>query len=202
MAPVSSSRATASELYSTRAWNSSVAACGPERRPGERCADALRRLPGMVEGQGSRGAGCHESNVPACTHPVEDIQLEGRLLMNGRPRPFGRSEEAARGRCLHRLRKDVTLPQLAPERDEALALRHRLDTLRDQSQPERPRQIHDRAHDVQVESTSPDAMHDRAVELDPLERKGRNRGERRAPGAEVVQVQLDAQLAQPIEQGG
>src|SRR5437763_6668534 len=121
MAPVSSSRATASELYSTRAWNSSVAACGPERRPGERCADALRRLPGMVEGQGSRGAGCHESNVPACTHPVEDIQLEGRLLMNGRPRPLGGGEEAARGRCLHRLRQDVALPQLAPEGDESLA---------------------------------------------------------------------------------
>src|SRR5256885_11720874 len=124
MAPVSSSNATASELYSTRAWNSSVPACGPERRPGERCADALRRLAGMVEGQGSRGAGCHESNVPACTHPVEDSQrsgrtlvLEGRLLMNGRPRPLGRGEEATRGRRLHRLRQDVALPQLAPERD-------------------------------------------------------------------------------------
>src|SRR5439155_23509203 len=68
----------------------------------------------------------------------------------------------------------MALPQLAPECDEPLALRHRLDTLRDQAQPERPRQIHDRAHDVQVESTSPDAMHDRAVELDPLPSPGRN----------------------------
>src|SRR5438876_10895329 len=99
MAPVSSSRATASELYSTSAWNSSVVAWGPERRPGERCADALRRLPGMVEDQGSRG------RTRTCDPPVNSrllyqlsysgmnreisLTLGGQSTCGGRPGGLG-----------------------------------------------------------------------------------------------------------------
>jgi len=41
--------------------------------------------------------------------------------MNGRPRPLGGGEEAARGRCLHRLRQDVALPQLWRRRTRSVA---------------------------------------------------------------------------------
>src|SRR5205823_14395252 len=62
-----------------------------------------------------------------------------------------------------------------------------------------PRQLDDRAHDLQVGAARPHAVHERAIDLDPVDREARQRGERRVPGAEVVDVQLDLELPQLMQ---
>src|SRR5437867_13421742 len=87
-------------------------------------------------------------------------------------RLFRFGEQGAGRRGFDRFGEQVALPEPAPERDEARALRDRLDALRHHAQTEVARQVHDRAHDLQVGAARPHAMHEGAIDLDSLEREG------------------------------
>src|SRR5207249_11686370 len=70
-------------------------------------------------------------------------------------RLFRFGEQGAGRRGLERFGEQVALPEPTPERDEARALRDRLDALRHHAQTEVARQVHDRAHDLQVGAARP-----------------------------------------------
>src|SRR2546426_573631 len=93
-------------------------------------------------------------------------------------RLFRFGEQGARCRGLERFGKQLALPEPAPERDETRALRDRLHALRNHAQTEIARQVHDRAHALQVSAARSHAVHEGAIDLDPLEREARQRAER------------------------
>ena len=92
--------------------------------------------------------------------------------------------------------EQVALRQARTEVGEQVALRDRLDTLGDPAQPELGREAGDRAHDRQVVRLEVHPGDERAVDLQVRDGEAAQVGQRRVAGAEVVEADHHAAVAQ------
>ena len=95
--------------------------------------------------------------------------------------------------------EQVALAHLAPDRPQLVELQRGLDPLGDAAQPERARQAHDRGRDRGAVGALADALHERAVDLEHLDGQALEVRERRVPGAEVVDREVQPERAQRAE---
>ena len=89
----------------------------------------------------------------------------------------------------------MSQPDLLQQVERQLALH----ALGDHGQPEVPGQVDDRPHDRQVARVGRHALHEGAVDLDLVHRQPAQVGQRRVAGAEVVDRQPYAEVAQPVQ---
>ena len=140
------------------------------RRPGE---SHRARMPHAVDRTRSVAPGRPD---------VDDAQGGRRLrpVVLGRPR---RTEE-------------MTLGHLALERPQRRKLLERLDALRDRTEAQRVREVHDRAADGVAVAVTTEVGDERGGDLDRIDRKLLQRYERRRASPEIVDDQPHADLAQ------
>ena len=104
--------------------------------------------------------------------------------------------------------EQVALGLVATELAETFELIRCLDTFGDGSQTEVGRQIDDGGDDALVFLIDTEALDERLVDLHERHRKATEMGERRVPGAEVVEADLHAEipdvpeLLQDVRAGG
>ena len=139
--------------------------------------------------------------------PVVERQLDGACEGGshyvGSSRSCGRS--SARGQPAVELRRRQRAAEQEPLRHVAFQggehVEHlgRLDALGDDLEPEMAREVDGRAHDRRVGRVVGHADDEGAVDLDLVQGQALEVGQGRVTGAEVVQRQSHAQLAQPLE---
>ena len=86
----------------------------------------------------------------------------------------------------------MALHLVAAEAAQALELALGLDALGDHAQAQAVAEIDDRAHDHLVVQVVLEVLHERLVDLEPLDRQPLDVGERGVAGAEIVDRQADA----------
>ena len=94
---------------------------------------------------------------------------------------------------------EVTLERVAPELVEARELRRSFDALGDDAQLERAGEADDCAHDGFAAVVLVESLHERAVDLEHLDREGLEVRQRRVTRAEVVDDEMRAEAAQRRE---
>ena len=134
-----------------------------------------------------------------------DGALTGRGLIGAGEWPTARSRRAemsVAGRGgVERPAEVEALGEVAAARGQRLGLGGALDALGDGHQPERVRDLHD-GPDEQRARPGEDVAHERAVDLQQVDRELLEVGERRVAGAEVVDGEPHAEVAQPPEPDG
>src|SRR4029079_15632405 len=96
----------------------------------------------------------------------------------------------------HRSTEIKALNLVAAFRTQHRCLLHRLDALGDDLEVQAVPEAHDGAHDRGVARVSRDVAHEALFDFQPVDREVLDVGERRIAGAEVVNGDADAELAQ------
>src|SRR3954468_2830369 len=110
-------------------------------------------------------------------------------------------EQLARGSSADWAREEVALRELAAERPQAVGLLLGLDALGNHVNAQRAPHRQDGGHDGLVLAGADDAVDERAVDLERVDREAPHIGERRVAGAEVVECEAHAQLLEAVERG-
>src|SRR3954469_19712271 len=112
-------------------------------------------------------------------------------------RPSGEERLEVLGR--HRRGEQVALGAVAAEPAERVELAGGLDALGDRLEPQAARDVDDRADDRRVVLLLAQPVDERAVDLDRVDRHALQARQGRVAGAEVVEQDADAELAQALE---
>src|SRR5712692_3952464 len=119
----------------------------------------------------------------------------------------GRFQRAGRQKAYHRLGRDgggkeVSLPLLATVRAQELQLLRSLDSLCDHPQPERMRERNHRLGDRRIVPGLVHPVHERAVDLQAVDRQPRQIAQARIACAEIVHGDLHTERFQAIQDVG
>src|SRR5262245_40295612 len=158
-------------------------------------------LPAFLSHLAAEGAGRDEIGRPQ----VAEDEAAGRGDLRAlRQRVRHRAAARHGNRVLElvqerRLRVVVALARDAAELDEAALLVLELDALGDDLEVERAAERDDRAREVLAALDAPEALHERAVDLQDVDREPVQVGERRVAGAEVVDRDAHAELLELLQ---
>src|SRR4051812_27379219 len=110
-------------------------------------------------------------------------------------------EQLARGSSADWAREEVALSELAAERPQPVRLLLCLDALRNHVHAERATHREDRGDDRLVLVRADDAVDERAVDLEGVDREAAHVGERRVARAEVVEREAHPGFLEAVERG-
>ena len=137
----------------------------------------------------------HAQASPCQACPI-GTPIDGATTPRPATTPRGRCQERAGRGGVEGAAEVEALREVAAAGVQRLVLGGALDALGDGHQPERVRDLHDRAHEQRARAAE-DVAHERAVDLEQVDRELLEVGERRVAGAEVVDGEPDAERAEP-----